>query len=79
MGETCDSFMTLDDGTFQSYCRPVGTQPQGASCIAGYCGLNQGCDRDLNCAPICNANHPCAVGTCDMAPLQDDYGACTGP
>lgn len=78
-GETCDSYQTLD-GPFAGYCRQVGSVPPGGNCFQGYCGLNQGCDRDGRCAAICNAEHPCASGgACDIAPFQADYGTCPLP
>jgi len=61
-------------------CLPNGMGAVGASCtFLSDCGPNLGCARPnagapFVCAPVCDATHPCAAGTCNgtMSPTNPD-------
>lgn len=73
--QSCDARLGVGGSPVSTFCRAVGTQAPGAECFRG-CGLDYTCDNNFACAPMCNATHPCATGTCMMVPALPDFGVC---
>ncbi|MBK7076219.1 MAG: hypothetical protein IPH44_28400 [Myxococcales bacterium] len=73
--QTCDARLGVGGSPVSTFCRAVGTQPTGAECFQG-CALDYSCNNNFACAPMCNASHPCATGTCMTVPALPAFGVC---
>lgn len=82
MGLECSNLLTTyDDMNFVPTCRGLGKTAVGKSCmqatdcVAGATCLDPtGMQAPPVCVTLCDANHPCAVGQCAMAPGLDNMG-----
>ncbi len=79
----CDTYPHFDSVNFVGACRAIGSVGPGGDCGSNECAAGNRCyainPGVFRCFPLCDENHLCETGTCQLFPgMPNLAGICLG-